>query len=328
MNLLSKLKCESCSYFTYDKSNFIKHEKSKKHMDRTSQFLLESKNDSDFACSDFLESAEFICQYCNHIFVNQNNLTRHLHSCIVKISIDKNKLDKHEYEIENLKIRLACKDELLDQKNELIDTLKMENAFLKKLVENAGLYIKTSMSSMAYVLKYYGDAPPLKQLNDYIPIRYDLTDSEFVETLISEFNQGTLAMYCGDFLIQKYKKDNPNQQSIWCCDTNRLNYIIRNVSDDGIIDWKIDKKGVETTKHIIKPLVDFIDPLVRQYLNNFDQSYYKCTALDTKIKLAQIKSVTEIIVCIEDKTLCYFILKYLAPHLYLDKYMNKLTIKN
>jgi hypothetical protein len=229
------------------------------------------------------------------------------------------KIQEYINQNNELTIKLTEQLKLNDKNEDMIAQLKSENAHLKLLVNNAGAIIKTSVSTMSYVIKNYKDAPALETIKDYSAIHYEKNNDEFVEELVHQHDHQKLSAYIGDFIIKNYKKQDPSKQSIWNSDTNRLTYMIKELLNNKKVDWKIDKKGIKTTKYIIEPILDYIDPLIREYIENFDIDYNLYSSTDAQIKMMKLKSATEILGNIEDRLLCDEILKYIAPHFYLSK---------
>ena len=232
----------------------------------------------------------------------------------------------YEQRILDLQNQLLLKDEkiiehskLIDQKDETISILMTENTYLKSIVNNSGAIIKTSISTVAYVIKNYKEAPALKSLEDYSTIHCEQDNTEFVENLIYEHNHNKLHIYISEFIIKTYKKEDPSKQSIWNSDTSRLTYLIRDIITNNKVDWKIDKKGIKTTKFIIEPVLEYIDVQIREYIENFNIDYSFDSARSAENKMMKLKFATEILKNIEDNILTDEILKYIAPHFYLTK---------
>ena len=249
---------------------------------------------------------EFKCFFCNIVYANSANLSRHKNYCNEKYLTETN-------------IKLIEKDKLIDQKDEIISILKSENAHLKMIVNNAGSVIKTSVSTMAYVIKNFKEAPALESIKDYSAIHFEQNNTAFVENLIYEQNHNKLHIYIGDFIIKTYKKEDPSKQSIWNSDTSRLTYLIREIISNNKVDWKIDKKGIKTKNFIIEPILEYIDNQIRDFIENFDMDYTLDSAKSAERKMMQLKISTDILKNIEDKLLSEEILKYVAPHFYLSK---------
>ena len=302
-------KCEICSYSARDKCDYNKHLNTKKHKEK----VIDVQKINDMTPKVISnDSVKFICNFCNMKFTKSCNLSRHIKACLKKneliISFEKQELIN----------KLTEQNKLIDQKDEMINVLKSEVAHLKSIVNNTGSIIKTSVSTMAYVIKNYKDAPALEPIKDYSAIHYEQDNTEFVENLIYEYNNNKLYMYISDFIIKTYKKDDPSKQSLWNSDTSRLTYLIREIITSNKVDWKVDKKGIKTAKFIIEPILEYIDNQVRNYVQSYEVDY-KISAKEAERQMMKLKSGMEIIKNIETKVLSEEILKYITPHFYLTK---------
>jgi len=283
---------------------------------------------------------DFKCSFCGNTFANAGNLSRHKTSCLEKqklidqinelnktIKLKDDKLNETiKLKDDKLNETIKLKDEAIKQKDETIDRiedtiaiLKSENAHLKSVVNDVGSIVKTSVSTMAYVVKNYKDAPALLPLKDYKMLNYDQPDDEFVEELGSKFKHKLLGEYIAEFIVKNYKKTDPAKQSLWNSDTSRLTYIIRDIVTKKKVDWKVDKKGVNTTKYVIEPLIDHIEKMVREYIQNYDIDYEMFTGREAEKKMMKLKYVTDVLRAIEDKTLHDDVLRCIAPHFFLNK---------
>jgi len=275
---------------------------------------------------------KFVCDFCNTQFTKPCNLSRHRNNCSLKkqsndnfniqISELNNKIAELNIKLNNQNnestIKLNDYVKMLDQKDETISVLKSEVAHLKSIVNNTGSIIKTSVSTMAYVINNYRDAAALESLKDYSAIQYENDNTEFIENLIYEHNNNKLHIYISDFIIKTYKKDDPSKQSLWNSDTSRLTYLVREIITNNKVDWKIDKKGIKTTKFIIDPILEYIDEQVRSYVEAYEVDH-RISAKEAEKQMMKLKSGMEIIKSIETKLLNEEILKYITPHFYLNK---------
>ena len=307
------LNCKICNYSARDNFNYNKHLLTKKHIEKVNQIANDSITAHKPPQKKLLKN-DYICQYCNKIYASATNLARHDKACFKK---NKLIIDYEQQLNEQIKITQQ-KEELLKQKDELISQVKSENAHLKVLINSSGTIIKTSVSSLAYVVKNYKDAPALESIKDYSALRYEQTNTEFVENLIHEHNHDKLYTFIGDFIIKTYKKNDPSQQSIWNSDTSRLTYIIRQIIIKNEMDWKVDKKGIQTSKFVIKPLVEYIDTEIRDYIQNFKVNHDD-SPKETERKMTKMMLANEILQNIEDKVLENDILKYITPYFHLSK---------
>lgn len=196
-----------------------------------------------------------------------------------------------------------------------------DNKHLKSLINNAGLIIKSSVSTMSYLMTHYTDAPILKPITDFSAIEYDEKNEEFnlMDALIVEHDNGNLHRYLGDFIVKTYKKEDPTQQSIWNSDSVRLTYVIRQLINKKP-DWKTDKKGVNIKKNIIDPLLSYINNIVVDYLHNSNlEDYVKEPYYKYKLRVNKVETASKIHYDINNKFLSEEILKYITPHFYLNK---------
>ena len=324
-------KCDLCNYVSHDKFNYKRHEISKKHIEKVNKKPNESCMNPEGIISTRLNE-NFKCQYCNNFYSTSANLARHKKACESKNKLETeydtklkqltdqftNQINDHIKMLNQKDEIIKQKDETLHQKDETIHVLKSEVMHLKSIVNNTGSIIKTSVSTMAYVIKNYDNAPALESVKDYSAIHYEQDSTEFVENLIYEHNNNKLYIYISDFIIKTYKKDDPSTQSLWNSDTSRLTYLIREIITNNKVDWKIDKKGIKTTKFIIDPILEYIDEQVRMYVESYKVDH-QISAKEAERQMMKLKSGMEIIKSIETKVLSEEILKYITPHFYLIK---------
>ena len=329
---LMKFICNLCNYSTDVKFCYEKHLLTKKHIEKVNNDLKISQIYPIDIPISVNNPVKFVCDFCNTQFTKPCNLSRHRNNCSLKkqsndnFNIQINELNSKIAEL-NIKlnnqsnestIKLNDYVKMLDQKDETISVLKSEVAHLKSIVNNTGSIIKTSVSTMAYVINNYRDAPALESLKDYSAIQYENDNTEFIENLIYEHNNNKLHIYISDFIIKTYKKDDPSKQSLWNSDTSRLTYLVREIITNNKVDWKIDKKGIKTTKFIIDPILEYIDEQVRRYVEAYEVDH-RISAKEAEKQMMKLKSGMEIIKSIETKVLNEEILKYITPHFYLNK---------
>jgi len=343
-----KFNCKTCNYETDVKFAYEKHLMTKKHLQKYAEKVAHtaksSQSHQEVITNSSVVEKDFKCNFCNKSFTSPANIARHKQSCSERQNlIDQCKNQVNEITVKfntqialleqtinqkNLIIKLKDEkykeltkklNETVDHKDDTISILKSENAHLKSVVNDAGSIVKTSVSTMAYVVKNYKDAPALLPLKDYKMLNYDQPDDEFVEELGSKFKHKLLGEYIAEFIVKNYKKTDPAKQSLWNSDTSRLTYIIRDIVTKKKVDWKVDKKGVNTTKNIIDPLIDYIEKMVREYIQNYDIDYEMFTGREAEKKMMKLKYVTDVLRAIEDKTLHDDVLRCIAPHFFLNK---------
>lgn len=75
---------------------------------------------------------------------------------------------------------------------------------------------------------------------------------------IMAWKNNTLEKYIATKLVNKYKKDDPQQQSAWNTDSSRATYILRHLNDKKDCFWKYDKKAIEFKKSIVAEALDYV----------------------------------------------------------------------
>lgn len=293
--------CKLCNYETGTKYCYQKHLKTKKHNENINKTKIVNQTN------------EHICNFCNNRFTTASSLARHHKSCIQKNQLIHVVSDKDK-EIEHLK------DEI-KHLNDKIDMFQSENRNLKTIVTNAGSIIKTSVSTLSYVMKNYTNAPALEQLIDYDSIQYNEKDDEFdlMKMIFHHHRKRSLAGYLGDFIVKSYKKNDPSQQALWNSDAVRLNYIVREIINKKT-DWTVDKGGIKTTSYIIDPFLEYIRTLLVDFNDdNKLEDFLHDNIIRMKQRMDNLNASAEIIADIKNKVLSEQIIKYIAPHFYLSK---------
>ena len=291
--------------------------------------------------------------------------------------VDKN--DKYDKELDLLKMVYELKHENTIKDNVILkkdnDILKLEkdNVILKlekdnqiqkeqfekelykqqsKIHENDKIFAQdvarstikttdTAVNGLTYVRKNYPNAPILKKLDKY---DFGEDDDELIKLLLFYSRKGTLSHYIGDFLIKFYKKNDPNDQSLWTTDIARLTFLVKHILRKKD-DWHYDKKGIKVCNTIINPLLSNIKTILKKYNDDmYDIINGKKTVDDSdsegeyesqsdyerhknppeldnneKIKLVNDQQIiVQIITDINNKMLSKDIIKYISPLLSLS----------
>ncbi len=189
---------------------------------------------------------------------------------------------------------------------------------LKDFVYGAGNLLKKSMSSINFANTHYKEALPLtKHATGLEGLKINEGQSIYsILIYYSELNQ--LHKLIGDFIITIYKKDNPNEQSMWSTDVKRLNYIIRSLcasiesdilANDSYM-WQVDKNGIKITEYIIFPIINEIKNIINREIeyNTLDNVNIKYNKVKELLALYNVSTQ----IC--DPILPVEINKYIAPH--------------
>lgn len=327
--------CEICNYTTTDSGNFCKHKKTKRHMQNvTSQEspTYDAPNWSSWSHSTVPESTEFshLCKICGRSFSKAYNLNRHQKLDRCKGNPDKIKNLEGQFKIFQLEHLLKFQEMETQHKvkeAELKAKLEAEEKANKEKSEyimsgQAGGIINYNMSARHFVEKNYPDAPALTCLNPdkMETLGEEEKGMELVDVLIYYYNERRLANYLGDFLVRHYKKKNPSDQSVWTSDTSRLTYIIKELMTNNKTIWNADKKGLKTKDFIVVPMLEHIKPHLVDYIKEKSEEAKDITVLAEQVVwYDKISAAYKIHTSIENNKLADEIIKYIAPHLYVDK---------
>jgi len=207
-----------------------------------------------------------VCNFCNFSYTSSHGLSKHRKKCGDKAAIE-TKLNHmqqlHEEKLDKLQRDISSNHILIEQLKMSNSNLIETNQYLHALFQVSKEDIAQSMSAMTYITSKYKNAPILSQMKNYISIGY--SDKEkFLDLVIYENEKETLHKFIGEFIIKYYKKNNSSLQSLWNTDSSRLTYVIRQLSANNKLEWIIDKDGIETTKIIIKPLLEFIHTILKR----------------------------------------------------------------
>jgi hypothetical protein len=288
--------CGVCDYITKRLTDYERHKQTQKHI--TNQ---KNKNMK-------------ICEFCKKQFSTKANLNRH----------QKNNCEKPDLKVEHVQNIIV---EQIDEKNKKIAYLQDEVNELKaqtKILLNLATDHSKSMRGMTRIIRNFKNSPPMKQLEGPAAIKlltYDNKKSEndVVNTLVIKHRNKILKEYFGDIIINAYKKDDPELQSVWGIDTSRLIFTIKQE------DWIRDKKGVTLTQLIIAPLLTKADEMINNYItkkanldvpngiNELSNNYLICHEIKSEIS---------------KKTLHKKILQYITPSLEFNSNVIKKKTKN
>ena len=286
------------------------------------------ENDENIDCNDLqLNLRKFKCNYCENNFTQSCNLMRHI-KCCYKREEEINKLEeqlqKKNVELEKkdieTEVKLFQKDleyeqQLRKKETERADICMRELEYYKSILNMAGGMVQKTVGALTFVVSTYDKAKPIEKINlcDIKTLR-NIDDTKFIDQVFYHYNRNKLGQYIGDIIVEIYKKDNKDEQSIWNTDTSRLTYLLRQILFDNNSKWQVDKKGVNTIEYLITPIMDKIKVLAKEYqeANCFGKN------LDTS-KVVLINSIyVRLMADIDNRQLHSEVLKYISPHFYVN----------
>lgn len=126
---------------------------------------------------------------------------------------------------------------------------------------------------------------------------------ELKEDVVYFTKRKLLYKYLGDIVIKYIKKENPAEQSSWSVDTSRMNYLIKDTT------WIKDNKGIKMCDKTIKPLLNYILEVGREYI---------CSEDPDNVNLPDKMIYGEAMESIRNGSLSMEINKYIAPYFKLN----------
>lgn len=333
-----KYNCPDCNYETHDRTCWYAHKKSKKHQ----------KIEEDKLKLIDKEKNHEVIQLREKFEINENEkINNNIIYKNYEIELLRQKLEASENEkkimkemLENTKsqmnVILEKSESQISEIKKQVEILQTENHYHKQLINSAGGMIKKSMNTLNYLLLNYKDAPHIQGLPNYSIISKSVND--LIKTIVYYYEKNKLDKHIGDFIIGQYKKEEPELQSLWSSDTERLNYFICELikgqndtkNNETRTQWVLDKKGLKMSKYVIKPLLDYIYDINSNYINQQNERIEEIinndnNDIDTISIIKEMQILASINVDIKNNKLANDINKYIAPHFYFDK---NLAIEN
>ena len=316
--------CMLCKYKTINKKDYGKHIKTKKHITNSSkkQYThgVHRTNTAPTQQDHTKNLNKFVCEFCNYDFSRIDALTRHGKTCnkknneIIKLKSEYEKRE-NEWKLENKTLNARLRQ---SEKNTKYVT--DENDYHKKMLNEAGGIVKKSVSALTYIMHNYGSAPTIEMLDIDNLEDLEQNNKKLVEDVISAHKHKTLDKYLGDSIITLYKKDKPENQSVWSTDASRLTYLIKELMVNDSSNWIIDKKGTKTREYLIDPLLKHIKSLIISYQKNMSIG----TNMAEMEHILEInKHVIKLIVDIDDGIVGNNLLKYMSSHLFFNEKLLK-----
>jgi hypothetical protein len=329
-----------------------------KKIDTSIQKVLRNSRLDSVEYNDFSESTKlhnFLCKLCKKKYSTKMDFLEHQANCSRRknvenvenvdiesiegddyTSIETNKdvliTPQNALKIEKYKNKLIQKNIIISSKDELLEHYKQELNYMRGMLDTAGGMANKAVGSLTHIVNNYENAPPLEKAKISHVLKIKNINNSYknkkekemmiIEQVFSEYNHGTIGQYIGDIIISMYKKKDPELQSMWATDTSRLTYLIKKQENKNS-RWVVDKKGVETMKYVIDPIIQKIKELARMYLdNNPPIKYDDISSIDME-KIATIeKTYMSLINDIDDRKIHQKVLKYISSHFYFDKSKN------
>jgi hypothetical protein len=280
------------------------------------------------------------CKFCTNSYASSRSVSNHIKLCKTKLTLDNKIIDLENKNIEHVK-KIKKQELMITRLNKNIKELELERYInLKQDKTNltqdnnnlANIAVTTSqtaktltMSALTYFQTYYKDVPNLKPIVDYSTMKDEFkTDTEFAQHLISEYQNSHISDYLGQYFIDRYKKKDPRFQAMWNSDVDRVVYIIRWLLTDNTIAWIPDKKGIVIREQIIRPGLDYVKNILKQFAQDCGKKHIEAHADDygvnDQLEIMNTQKLTnEILSLIDNRVLEKDILKQISPAFFWKK---------
>jgi hypothetical protein len=154
----------------------------------------------------------------------------------------------------------------------------------------------------------------LKYESDNGCLKKDLENDKIAEYIAKMSEAKILPKHLGNTLVGHYKHDDPNRQSLWTTDVNRVKFITR--TNDG---WIKDANGDIINKNIITPLLKEVAIIMDEYCNTRSSHIDKMSGIEeakfVEVSEQRLNIKSDIIT----KRLNKSIIKHIAPYFIMQK---------
>jgi hypothetical protein len=246
---------------------------------------------------------------------------------IEKIDQLKNEQLKLAKESANKQIELS--KESIDKQEILINKATEKDAqIMSTVMQTCKNITEKSVDGYINALKYantqFKDAPNLKQNSNF---DYIDDNEDYMDDLIYNYHNDNLPKYIGDLILIVYKKEYPQDQSLWNTDASRLMYIIKQQFGNKSL-WEKDVSAMKVDNLIVLPIINWFIENVNdlkkstlKFINkNEGSKQYKIISKVNK-KRDKFKELILIKDSLKNPKLSKNIIKYITPHLNIGNHL-------
>jgi len=324
--------CNLCNFSSKNKADYSRHERSKKHQKKVGEITTlknQHKTSAPQITPDHPRSPQItpefenekkivnnVCSFCGLKCSRHSSLVRHEKNCSIAIVEKyKNKLEEKDAQLKSKENEYRTKYEMLEDQ---LDLLKSDLIYYKNLIKDAGVgsgaKVKITTNVQSLIVSKHEDAPALEYVKSNI-LQFDSNDAYKNSLfLVNRYKDGTFTRFVGKCIVAACKKEDPDEQSIWSTDANRLTMFIKKVMDDDS-KWVSDKKGVQTTKYLIDPILKKIKEMLIDYNKHMYTQVGKLPQHEVNYYNDIMLHCRELVHFIEHEKLSDEILRYMAPRL-------------
>jgi hypothetical protein len=179
----------------------------------------------------------YYCNYCDYTTNDSGNFSHHKASKKHLAQINQLKITEYDKIIQE---NSELKQKLAEKELELNKILIKQHADITNNTQNNTQNNNFNISALNYVNQHFKDAPVLEKITDFVINGIDTNDAsqhdKFIADVIYYYNKKILHQTIGDHIVRLYKKTDLSQQSFHTTDASRLNYVIRVLENDNLIN--------------------------------------------------------------------------------------------
>ena len=293
--------CMPCDYTTSHKCDIEKHYKTHKHK---VNFIAYKKN------KKIQEKKQFQCIYCPALFTSQSGMFKHQNKCKNdELTLLKQQLKQVEIEAEIKFLKQEIKS-----KDEIIEIFKTQSTTTNTIATK-------SVSALTYLVRKHKNAPPLLQIehDEAKKLLKCDEDESLTGNILIEYREDRLDEFIGNIIVGFYKKEDPNQQSIWNSDASRLTFLIKDIIGNKS-EWMTDKKGTKLRQLVIKPITTLIEELIRNWqIEQAKVNDYELDVEQTDVRMVNTTNAIGILADVKSGALEEKISRHLSPRFGLNR---------
>ena len=270
--------CKLCDYTTSLTKSMNRHIVSKLHVEK-----LNGKPDIDNIIDIYQ------CSKCERNFSSIQSLNVHIKNYCVYTKINNLETEVVTLKTENISLKnentllktenIALKEEMSLLKAENDEIFNEKDTVTKKYIselESHSNSCMTALSLVKYLIDNYKDAPKLSEpVKSHEKLKFEIN---VISNLIYKYRHKILSEHLGEMIIDEYKKQNHDEQSMWSSDSNRFSFIIK--SDK----WTRDQKGIKVAKIIISKITNRVSEILSKFI------YHANTYMSQKFNIDEFNS--------------------------------------
>jgi hypothetical protein len=306
-------RCSQCNKMSNNKSNMFRHAKkcTKNDVNR----------DITSDCIDENDSTYNVIKLAMTINDEDTKMK------IIKMFLD----EKAKSQARELDDTAKLKSKELELTSKMKDIYENENEFHKKVAVNAGQIVNKTMNMLTYAVQNLKETPKLEMLDSKTArnllkyesengcLKKDLDNDKIAEYIAKMSEAKILPKHLGNTLVSYYKRDDPNHQSLWTTDVNRMKFITR--TNDG---WLKDANGDIINRNMIIPLLKEVSKIMDEYCSEKIKRIDKMSGIEeakyVEVSEQRINIKSDIIT----KRLNKSIIKHIAPYFIMQKQFKQL----